>query len=441
MRKLFETLPEQVEQGEAARSGGRVRLRQPDRDQLELRVCDLDALIASDHPARIIWAYAERLDLSALEDAIGSREGHAGHPALAPRLALALWLYATSEGVGSARELERLCESEAAYRWLCGGVSVNYHTLSSFRSEQSALIDRLLIEHVAALAGAGIIDLDEMAQDGIRVRANAGAASFRRRATLEEKARALVEALGRDEDDDPGASGRRRKARIERARRERAAKVEQALAALAEVEAQRARRGRTNKTRTRKQKEPRASTSDPDARVMKMADGGFRPAYNVQFASLPQTGIIIAVEAGTVGSDRGLASPLRAAIAKSYGRQPARYLVDGGYQAKACIEAAASDKVAFYCPPGETKAGSDPYAPHKRDTPALAEWRKRMVTDEAKAIYKRRAIAELVHARLRNLGLDHLLLRGREKVKTCMLWFALASNILTGARLASAKPA
>ncbi len=440
MGKLFGFLPEQSEPDKAAGSGGRARLRQPDRDQLELRVCDLDALIASDHPARIIWAYVERLDLSVLEDAVGSREGHAGHPALAPRLALAVWLYAASDGVGSARELARLCESEAAYRWLCGGVSVNYHTLSSFRGGQGTLIDRLLVEHVTALAGAGVIGLDEMAQDGIRVRANAGAASFRRRATLEEKARALVEALARDEDDDPGASGRRRKARLERAKRERAAKVEQALAALAEVEAQRARRGRTNKARTRKQKEPRASTSDPDARVMKMADGGFRPAYNVQFASLPQTGIIIAVETGTIGSDRGLASPVRAAIARSYGRQPARYLVDGGYQAKTCIEAAAHDKVAFYCPPSNSKAGGDPYAPHDRDTPALAEWRKRMATDEAKAIYKRRAIAELVHARLRNLGLDRLLLRGRDKVKTCMLWFALASNILTGARLVSDGP-
>jgi transposase len=381
VKGLFGDLPAGEEKRDEPRGSGRARLREPVRDQVELQVCDLDAVIGEDHPARTVWAYVERLDLSRVEAEIGSREGHAGHPALAPKLGLALWLYATRDGIGSARELARLCESEAAYRWLCGRVSVNHHTLGWFRTGQRQLIEELLVEHVAALAGAGLIDLNEIAQDGVRMRAHAGSGSFRRRASLEEKAEAALKALAEDEDGDPGVSSRRRKARQERAKRERGLQVERALKALAEVEAQRARRKRTNKAKTAKQKGPRASTTDADARVMKMADGGFRPAYNVQFASLPANGIIVALEVGTVGSDRGLVSPMLDRIAGLYGRRPKRHLADGGYQAKACITAAADKGVAFYCPPGESKTGAIPMRHTRRIRPrsplGAAAWQAR----------------------------------------------------------------
>src|SRR6266545_1754852 len=143
---------------------GRPRMREPVRDQIELRAMDIDSLIGSDHPARVIWGYVERLDLRALEDAIKAREGTPGGPAIAPRLLLALWLYATSDGVGSARALSRLIEQHDAYRWLAGGVSVNHHTLSDFRVGHGALLDRLLTENVAVLAGCGLIDLDKLSQ-------------------------------------------------------------------------------------------------------------------------------------------------------------------------------------------------------------------------------------------------------------------------------------
>ena len=129
---LFEDLPET--EPIAERAAGGPRMREPVRDQIELRAMDIESLIGADHPARVIWAYVERLDLSALEEAIRAREDTAGTGAGdAPRLLLALWLYATSEGVGSARALARLCESHDAYRWLCGGVSVNHHALADFR--------------------------------------------------------------------------------------------------------------------------------------------------------------------------------------------------------------------------------------------------------------------------------------------------------------------
>lgn len=436
MAELFDDLA----RGEAAKPQrcGDARLREPVRNEVTFQVCDLDALIDDEHPARLMWAYASQVDLSDLAASIKAREGGPGMPQTSLHLLLALWLYATTRGVGSARELARLCTSAAAFRWLCGGVSVNHRLLSEFRAQQGKRVEQLLSEHVASLSVAGLIDLDEIAQDGVRVRACAGAKSFRRRKTLEKelaKATALVERLAKDEDDDPGASGKRRKAAQERAARERAARVAQALAALGEAEKLREKRMRTNRAETQARKEPRASTTDPQARVMKMADGGFRPAYNLQFASLPENGIVVLVSCETTGSDRGLAEPMAKAIEATYQRRPRTHLVDGGYLSADDVEAARKAETLMYCPPQKAKSGRDPFEPRAGDSPALAEWRARMASEDGRRVYKRRARCELVHARFRNPGLDRLLVRGREKVATWARWFALASNILTEARL------
>ena len=292
---LFGELPEQAEPQADAAPRGAPRLREPMRDQIELRAVDIDSLIGQDHPARVIWAYVEGLDLSELEDRVKARENRPGHPAPSPRLLLALWLYATSDGVGSARALERLCDSHDVYRWLCGGVSVNYHTLADFRVGCADLLDRLLSEHLAALSKAGLVDLEKLAQDGVRIRANAGAGSFRREATLDRQlaqAKAVVEELKREVDADPEASNQRIRAARERAARERSERVQAAQTALAEIKRKRKQldeKGGNGK----KPKEPRASTTDPQARVMKMADGGFRPAYNVQVASAAGEQIVV----------------------------------------------------------------------------------------------------------------------------------------------------
>jgi transposase len=437
---LFEELPEMAAP-HGAESGGRPRLREPTRDQIELRAVDLDSLIGSDHPARIIWAYVERLDLSALEARIKAREGRPGHPPIAPRLLLALWLYATSQGVGSARALERLCESHDGFRWLVGGVSVNYHTLSDFRVAQGDLLDELLAQNVAALAAAGLIDLDTLAQDGIKVRAAAGTRSFHRRGKVEKqlkRARRVVAQLRRELDDDPDASNRRIKAARERAAREAEARAKAALDQLAELEAQRKRRQKTNAKETAKQGEPRASTTDPAARVMKMPDGGFRPAWNMQLASAVEQQIVVAVDVTASGSDRGLARPMLEAIARRFGRLPRRHLVDGGFTKGADIEWAAGEGVAIHCPPPRSKHNTDPFAPRPGDGPGIAAWRRRMRSPVGKGRYKRRAIAECINARARHWGLDRITVRGREKAHAVLLWFALANNILRGHRLASA---
>lgn len=437
---LFGDLPETPppERGSAV---GKPRMREPVRDQIELRAMDIDSLIGLDHPARVIWDYVERLDLRELEDAIKAREGTPGGPATTPRLLMALWLYATSEGVGSARALERLCEQHDAYRWLCGGVSVNHHTLSDFRVGHGDLLDRLLTENLAALCAANLIDASTLAQDGVRVRASAGAASFRRRATLEQHlvaAREAVERLKREVDDDPDASNRRVRAAKERATRERAERVAAALGALGKVEAQREQRGRTTGKNGKKPKEPRASTTDPEARVMKMADGGFRPAFNVQVVSAAGEQIVIDVAPLATGSDRGLLRQRLEAVRERLGLLPRRHLADGGYTAADDIEWAHGEQVKVYCPPTQSKHGTDPYAPRRDDGPGVLDWRTRMASEEGKAQYRERSICECIHARWRNWNLNRLTVRGSIKVKAVMLWFALANNILQSRRLLAA---
>jgi transposase len=435
---LFDDLPEVAG---VERDKGVARLREPVRDQVELRIYDLDGLIGPDHPARVIWAYVETLDLGALEQAVRARSHTPGQAPVSPRLLLALWLYATSEGVGSARALARLCESENAYRWLCGGVSVNHHGLSDFRVGHGDLLDRLLVEHAASLSVAGVIDLREVVQDGVRVRASAGAGSFRRKKKLYKelkKATRLVERLKREGDDDPGASTRRIEAARERAAEESAARVAAALDTLGEIEAERERRSKTNKTQVEKQGEPRASTTDPDARIMKMADGGFRPAYNCQIATVAEGQVVVGLQVHTTGSDRGLMAPMIEEIERCHGARPRRHLVDGGFAKNADTEWAWGLGVAVYGPPGQTKHKTDPYAPRPDDGPGVAAWRRRMKSPHGKGVYKRRAPGECINARLRNWGLGQFTVRGRDKVLAVLRWFALANNILAGHRLTAA---
>lgn len=436
---LFGELPEQSGPEAKAMPRGAPRLREPVRDQIELRPVDIDSLIGQDHPARVIWTYVEGLDLSELEDRVKARENRPGHPAPSPRLLMALWLYATSDGVGSARALDRLCDTHDVYRWLCGGVSLNYHTLSDFRVGCADVLDRLMSEHLAALSEAGLVNLDTLAQDGVRIRANAGTGSFRREETLGRKmaqAQAVMEEFKREVDADPEASNRRIRAAKERAARERKDRVKAAQEALAEIKRKRKQldeKGGNGK----KPKEPRASTTDPQARVMKMADAGFRPAYNVQVASAAGELIVVAIDVENNGSDRGLMRPMLERVRELLKRFPRRHLVDGGFCSGEDIEWAHGAGIEVYCPPPYSRSGVDPYLPRGKDGPGMAAWRARMATDQGKEQYKLRPICECIHARWRNWDLRQLTVRGMDKVRAVVLWHAFTNNILQGFRLAS----
>ena len=226
------------------------RVQMPNRSQLEMRSSDLESLIPEDHRVRTVWAYVESINLDALYAKIKATEGNVGRSPIAPEILLSLWLYAIVEGVGSARALARLSEEHDAYRWLCGGVSVNYHTLADFRVCNGSVLDHMLTASVASLMEVGAVKLVRVAQDGMRVRASAGSKSFRRKDTLEqclEIAQARVAQLKAQVDSDPAGQSRRELAARERAIRERQQKIEQALRRLPKLEAAKARQTERSK--------------------------------------------------------------------------------------------------------------------------------------------------------------------------------------------------
>ena len=424
---LFELPPAEPPHGAEESAPGRPRLQRPNRGQLELRSVDLEGLLPADHRARLVWTFVEGLDLGPLYARIRAVEGHAGRPPIDPAILTALWLYATLEGVGSARALDRLCDEHDAYRWLCGGVGVNYHTLAAFRVEHADVLDTLLTESVAALLADGLVTMAAVAQDGMRVRAGAGAASYRRRPTLERflaEAEAQVIALRAELDDDPAATSRRIAAARERAATERAERVRRALEHLPELEAAKRRSGKPPE-------EARASTTDPEARVMKMADGGYRPAYNVQFAADTQSQVIVGLDVATVGSDQGQLTPMVRQLRDRYGRDPDRLLADAGFLKITEIDALAPDTTLYLPVRTPEDPDRDAHQPLADDSPAVAAWRIRMGSDEAKTIYKdRAATAECVNAIARNRGLQRFGVRGPDKARAIALWFALAHNLM-----------
>ena len=275
------------------------RVVRPDRRQLRWDMIDLDGLLPSDHRARVVWSFVESLDLAELYDQVRSREGEAGRPAGDPAVLVALWLYATVEGIGSARELERLAQSDVVYRWLAGGVPLNYHGLADFRVEQVEVLDRLLTQSVTALIGEGLVTLAEIAVDGTKIRASASKASFKTGDKLLKVEAAVAErlaALKRELEDDPCASNRRRQAARERAAREVKERAAKAREALERLEAERKSRAKRHAKDEAKKKEPRASTTDPEARFMRFPDGAVRPAFNAQIAAAPNEGVIVSID-------------------------------------------------------------------------------------------------------------------------------------------------
>lgn len=427
---LFEEEPDFARQGMPpvkAIAASVARVLMPNRAQIELRASDLESLLPEGHRARVVWAYVEQADLSRMYAGIKALEGGSGRTPIAPEILFALWLYATVDGVGSARAIARLTQDHDAYRWICGGVQVNYHTLSDFRGEHGAALDGLLTDSVAALLVVGAVKLKRVAQDGMRVRASAGASSFRRRGTLErclEEARAQVETLKQQIEDDPGALTRREQAARERAIRERQERIEKAVKRLPELEKLKEKSGK-------KAEEARASSTDAEATVMKMGDGGFRPAYNAQYATDTESQVIVGVEVVTVGSDMGQLAPMVEQVTERCGESPEQWLVDGGYPAHAQLDTVVENTCVYAPVPKPKDEAIDPHAPKPGDSEAVAAWRKRMGTEEAKALYKdRAATAECVNALARERGLTRLRVRGKSTVRSVLLLHALAHNLM-----------
>jgi transposase len=430
-------------------SSGGARILRPDRGQLSWDLVDLEALLASDHRARIVWAFVEGLELSAFYDAIGSRDGEAGRPAADPAVLLALWLYATLEGVGSARELDRLVKRDLAYRWIAGGVAVNHHGLADFRVGHAEALDRLLTQSVTSLVAARIVTLEEIAVDGTKVRAPVSGKSFTaggRLERIERQARERIEQLKAEVKTDPAASGRRKQAAQARAAQAALDKVAKARETLEKLSKEKARREKTHRKAEAAKGDPKTSLTDPQARMMRFADGAIRPGYNIQVAAVPRHGLVVGVEATDRRNDTGLAGPMVEDMVRRYRRTPNRLLVDDGYAAQEDIAAFAEHPkgaVEVYMPlpsekPEEQLTPSGLYARTQRlaELPEpLQAWRERMQSPEGQAVFGRRKLIERVNAHFKNRGFGRLTVKGLLKAKAVAIWQALANNLMVGHRL------
>ena len=438
---------------DTAKGRGAARVVRPNRAQLSWDLIDPEDWLPGDHPARLVWAFVETLELTGLYDAVRAREGEPGRPAADPAVLLALWLLAVIDGVGSARELDRLTRHNLAYRWLANGVPVNYHGLADFRVAHAEVLDALLTRSLAALMAEGLVTPEEIIVDGTKIKASAGRSSFKRAGKLDASiaaAKERVATLKAEVDADPGASIKRREAARARAARDVEARAAKAKAKLAEIEQERGKRAKSSPKEMATKKEPSASLTDPDARRMRFADGAICAAYNVQFAVTSAEGFIVALEATDRRNDSGLARPMLEAAERRLGAPVQRLLVDTSYACTQDIEALETRQdapVTVFAPPPKEKEDVKPETLARRlrkrakEAAAVKAWRTRMTTAEAGNVMQRRGRIELTNAHAKNRGLGAMLVRGLRKVQAVVVLHALAHNLMTAWRLRTLKAA
>jgi len=426
-----------------------VRLRVPERRQVAMVVQCPDDLVSASHTVRLVMAVVEKLEVSRFCEPIKAREGLAGRDATDPRLLVALWLYASIRGIGSARELARRCQESAPFRWLCGGVTVNHRLLSDFRTDHGDALDELFTQVIASLVDKEVVSVSRISQDGVRVRVSAGASSFHR----EEKLRELLHQAGehvqelRRQVDAPEYARltARQKAAQQRAAREKQQRLEAAIAQLPELKRRQAeaekRAGQGRYGQKIRDRQPRASTTDAEARRMKMPNGGFNPAVNVQVATATESRAIVGVAVSNEGSDSvGLSEPMRQQVEQRSGRKVEQHLIDGGYMRLDDIERAQQQRVELFVPPKEARNPQNrgrELEPKRGDSQAVMAWKQRMASEAGQEIYKERAAtSETVNADLRSYrGLTQLTVRGLEKIKCVALWCGLAYNVMHFAKV------
>src|SRR5258706_5036418 len=314
------------------------KLKPVDRSQISLKVIDLEHLIDPGHSARAIWDLAGRLDLDRFLSAIRSQQGEKGRAANSPKMLVSVWIYAYSQGVSSAREIERLMGYEPGLRWLCGDDPVNHHTLSDFRVDHRKALDELFQQVLAVLDGEQLIDLSQVMHDGTKVQANAGVDTFRSKKTLDarlEQARQLLEQMGDPREDNPQARTRKQAAQ-ERAARER---MERMAAAAEEME-------QLLKDKTAAEAEKaRVSRIEPEARKMKHGNNAILPSYNVQLSTESSNKIIVGMHVSQCSSDAQSLVPAVDKIEENTGRCPDQMVADGGFTNKPNIIAMEERKI------------------------------------------------------------------------------------------------
>ena len=446
-------MADDASQANKAATGGGLpppRVIRANRSQPVWDSVDPETWLPQDDMARTVWAYVEALDLHVLYDRIKARGSAPGRSAADPAIQLALWLLATIDGIGSARELERCCRERLPYMWLRHGVPVNYHGLADFRLAHADVLDDLLTKHLAVLVAAEIVSVDDIIVDGTKIAASAGKNTYRRAKSLgeiETATKARVTALKAEVEADPAAGSKRQAAAKARAARETAERAERAKKMLAAIEAEREERAKTSPKEVGDMKEPRASTTDPEARKMRCADGTVRPAYNIQVAVTADHGLITGIQATDRRQDSGLARQMIAETERRTGRPAKRLLADTGYASQDDIVALATRTdnpvESFVSLPKEqenVKPATLKERERKRakEPEAIKHWRERMTTEAAKEVMKKRSGIEKVNAQMKHRGLARVHVRGLAQVQTLALWQALAHNFTTGLRLLAA---
>ena len=413
-----------------------IKIIAPVRGQVEVKWSALDGELPTDHFARVLDRVVGSLDVGPFLARAKSIKGAAGRPLLCPRMMLVLWLYAIIDGVAAATEIEELTRSHVAYRWIVGGLRTSHDVISRFRVEQGEGFSKVLSEVLARLLEAGLLDLDVVAQDGTRLRASAGAPSFRTAPALEDcrehAALHLKAVLAQGKD--PHLSQTMKVSREVKAR-EYAARVEAAIEALSTLPAN-------------KKNAPRASTTDPDARVMKMGDGGFRPAYNVQLAvagsELGGPRAIVGVIVTNVGSDMGSLTPMANDIEKRTGSRPETVLADSNHYKLSDLEEVERLGTRPVVPPPRPRKGSAIVKSDNTKSPApiagtvpvekqpsVDEWRDEAMSPADRQLYRRRAsLSELANAVLKgSYRMDQLPVRGLARVTSTITLYALCFTL------------
>ena len=414
-------------------------IRRPVRNQFELPVSTLDDRVPAEHPVRAIVAIVESLDLSEFEALVNSNAVGGGRPAVAPSVLLALWIYATSQGESSASEIARRVETDDVYRWICGGISASERALAHFRARSTKLLERVLAQVIGSLMSEGLIDLHRVAQDGTRVRTWCGADSFRRQETLEKmmkEASAHVRTV-MAEANDPTRSARAKSAAI-RGAKQREERISRALERVKELGV-----GKSAEDLSDKKKAPRVSATDPEATRMKMPDGGFRPGFNVQFATTADgTGTIVGVEVTNRGNDFGEIEPMLAKVQKRTGVRPAEWLVDGGYLKKSDVESVEAAGTAVFAPAPKSKASDDGRTAKER-SPALTAFYARIESEAGRSVYAQRGqVAELANAHAKTrFGMIVMRMRGIAGATVIALMTAVTNDVLVLARERAAASA
>jgi transposase len=415
-----------------------VRVIGPDRAQLRWEMVDLDSQLPDDHRARLVWAFVEGLDLGEFYDRIKARNEVAGRPATDPQVVLAVWLYATMEGIGSARAIDRLCQQHAAYRWLCGGAPINHDLLATFRRENAAILDRLLTQSLTGLIAEKLITLEELTIDGTKVRARAGRGSMSKRKRLENIEKVVAERVAElkgELDKDPGEPERQRKRRALQAAEERARRIARAHQKLAELVQEQAARAKTHAKEEAEKGAPKVSVSDPEVRTMRLADGAVAPAWNVQVATA--NGFIVAIDPTDRRNDGGLAPGLVDKIVERSGQVPRRLLADTTAMTQEDIVKldAHYPLMTVYSPPPPERTDVTAETLRKRrwrrrrEPAAVQVWRTRMASEDGQQTYRRRKLTERAHGIIKNRGMSRFLVHGREKVRAVCLLQALALNL------------